>query len=173
MRHKRAAWLLCAALVVVACGGGDDERIQQTSLSFKGDAGDYISQGKSGFFTDATGTVSTTYENGYFRTRFQGPNLSYWWYLDLASPNGEALVPGTYNDAWRAPLRNGNNGLEFSGDGRGCNTVFGKFNVLEVGYDTTGRLNRFAADFEQRCETVTSPLVRGSIRINSAIAATY
>ena len=174
MSSLRTLMLVAATLLLTACGGGgDDDNVPRTTLSFQGAAGDYISQGKSTAVSEATGTVSTTYETGYFRTRFQALDLAYWWYLDLASPNGEPLQPGAYGDAWRASFRNGHNGLDFGGDGRGCNEVFGKFEVLEIGYDSTGRLNRFAADFEQRCETVTSPLLRGSVRINSTIAPRY
>jgi hypothetical protein len=168
-------WMLVGAtLLLIACGGGGgDDNTPRTTLSFRGAAGDYISQGKAIAVSDATGTVFTTYEAGYFRTRFQALDLSYWWHLDVASPNGEPLQPGIYRDAWRASFRNGHNGLDFSGDGRGCNEVFGEFEVLEIGYDSTGRLNRFAADFAQRCETITSPLLRGSVRINSSIAPRY
>ena len=164
---------LIAASCVVACGGGDDPVVARTTISYRGATGDYISQGQSAKHSDADSTVSTTYSAGYFRTQFFAADLSHTWSLDLASPNGEPLVAGTYADAWRTAFRNGHNGLDFYGNGRGCNEVFGSFLVLEIGYDSAGRLNRFAADFEQRCETVTSPLLRGSVRINSEIASTY
>jgi hypothetical protein len=175
----RVASAALVASSLAACGGGDDDptppAAPQTAISYRGTVGDYISQGRSGKVTDAGFTVTTTYEAGYFRTQFFSSSSppTTWWILDIASPNGEPLAPGRYIDAWRASFRNGHNGLDFFGDGRGCNTVFGSFTVLEIGYDTMGRLNRFAADFEQRCESVTSPLVYGSVRINSAIALTY
>lgn len=177
-RVRRAgAWQvlgLVATLFVAGCGGGgDDPPPPRTTISFRGATGDYISQGQSAKYSDVDSTVSTTYASGYFRASFNALDLSHGWSIDLASPNGEPLVPGTYVDAWRAAFRNGHNGVDFYGDGRGCNQVFGSFVVLEIGYDTTGRLNRFAADFQQRCETVTSPQLSGSVRINSAIPPTY
>ncbi|WP_129449635.1 hypothetical protein [Methylibium sp. Pch-M] len=175
VRQGRGMKALClvATLFVAGCGGGGDDQPPRTTISFRGATGDYISQGESAKYSDVDSTVSTTYSAGYFRASFEAPDLSHRWSIDLASPNGEPLVPGTYVDAWRAAFRNGHNGVDFYGDGRGCNEVFGSFIVLEIGYDSTGRLNRFAADFEQRCETVTSPQLRGSVRINSTISPTY
>lgn len=174
MRLDRSAIALSTCLVIAACGGGGDSPpLPRTAISYRGQAADYISQGHAAAYDDSTATVRTTYNAGYFRTQFMLPNAAHWWNLDLATPNGEPLVPGAYIDAWRASFRNGHNGLDFFGDGRGCNEVFGSFVVLEIGFDTTGRMNRFAADFDQRCETVTSPKLQGSVRINSSIPLNY
>jgi hypothetical protein len=43
-------------------------------------------------------------------------------------------------------------GLSVSGDGRGCNTLTGRFEVLEAVYRSSGDVVSFAADFEQHCE---------------------
>lgn len=175
MQLLRPIWLVqavLATLVQVGCGGSDDGQ-PRTVLSYRGSTGDYISQGNSANFTDATSTVITTYDAGYFHTQFMGPSASHFWTLDIASPDGGQLQPGTYVDAWRAGFRDGHNGLDFGGDGRGCNRIFGSFVILEIGFDLTGHLNRFAADFEQRCESLTAPPVRGSVRINSAFGLPY
>jgi uncharacterized repeat protein (TIGR01451 family) len=56
-------------------------------------------------------------------------------------------------------------GLDVSGDGRGCNTLTGKFLVLDATYVGT-TVQSFAANFEQHCEGQTIPLY-GAIRFNS------
>ena len=42
-------------------------------------------------------------------------------------------------------------GITLSGDGRGCNTLKGRFEVLDVAYGSDGTVQRFAADFVQHC----------------------
>jgi hypothetical protein len=60
-------------------------------------------------------------------------------------------------------------GLAIAGNGRGCNQDFGQFTVLDIVYDASGNVSRFAADFEQHCETPTAPALVGAIRYNSDV----
>jgi hypothetical protein len=88
--------------------------------------------------------------------------------LDLAAPRGERLQPGTYEGVRRFPSHTDDRaGLGVSSEGRGCNTLAGRFVVLEATYDAGGQIERFAADFEQRCDEGL-PLL-GSVRFNSAV----
>ena len=59
-------------------------------------------------------------------------------------------------------------GLDISGMSRGCNTLTGRFVVLEVEYAGED-VTRFAADFEQHCENQDAALF-GAIRYNSTIS---
>lgn len=59
-------------------------------------------------------------------------------------------------------------GLSFSGNGRGCNRLTGRFDVLEAVYGLSGQVVSFAADFEQHCEGGT-PALYGQIRYNSNV----
>jgi hypothetical protein len=58
-------------------------------------------------------------------------------------------------------------GLSAAGDEPGCNGVGGRFVVLEAAYDRAGQIERFAADFAQRCDA-GRPLI-GSVRFNSDV----
>ncbi len=50
------------------------------------------------------------------------------WFLHLAAPAGQELLPGVYEGATRWPFQDPSTpGLDFSGDGRGCNTLTGRF----------------------------------------------
>ena len=89
------------------------------------------------------------------------------WTLEFSSPQGAALSAGRYDaatrDAFRSPLKPG---LDISGASRGCNTLWGRFFVHEYAVDSSGQVQRFAADFEQHCDDQT-PALLGSIRFNS------
>ncbi|HAJ59367.1 MAG TPA: hypothetical protein DCP31_08920 [Cyanobacteria bacterium UBA8543] len=127
-----------------------------TFLSFSSEPGDYIGAGASATFTRDDGyfRVSNNFDNGvsvsFSDFPFAGNNF---WSLDLAPPGGTALAPGTYEAATRFPFQAPSEpGLSFSGNGRGCNTLTGRFNVQNIAYDSYGEPARFQADFEQHCE---------------------
>ncbi len=61
-------------------------------------------------------------------------------------------------------------GLDVSGEGRGCNTLSGRFVVRDVAYGPGGDVQRFAADFEQHCEEGPRALT-GSMLYRSGDAA--
>jgi hypothetical protein len=73
---------------------------------------------------------------------------------------GAALEVGSYTDAQRASFADeGHPGLDIGGDGRGCNTISGDFDITAFEYDCfvsasspTLHLRRFAATFEQHCD---------------------
>ncbi len=130
-----------------------------TFIIFESQPGDYIGQGQSTTFTDVTGTGQA----GSAVVSFQGGGYSY----RFESDNGP-LLPGAYENATRYPFNlNGIPGLDVSGNGRGCNRLTGRFNVLEISYDLAGDLATAAIDFEQHCEDRV-PAVFGFIRYNSS-----
>jgi hypothetical protein len=86
-----------------------------------------------------------------------------WWDVELSSQQlGTPLAVGTYTNAQRAAFATaGHPGLDVSGDGRGCNTVAGDFQIHDIVWDTAG-LRKLNASFHQRCEAGTSVL-RGMV----------
>jgi hypothetical protein len=127
-----------------------------TFLSFTSELGDYIGGGASTTFTHNDGyfRVSNNFDNGvsigFSDFAFGGNNF---WSLNLAAPGQTALVPGAYEGATRFPFQSSAEpGLDFSGNGRGCNTLTGRFNVQNIVYDSYGEPASFQADFEQHCE---------------------
>lgn len=139
-----------------------------TFLYLKSEPGDYIGLGKEqtlttddGIFT-ATGSVS----EGVVTVSFEGTSR---WDLNFAAPGGEVLQPGSYENAacypFQSPIQPG---LSVYGDGRGCNTLTGSFDILEISYTLEGEIERFAANFEQHCEG-NEPALFGSIRYNASV----
>jgi hypothetical protein len=130
--------------------------------------GDYIGGGIDQTFTDADGvfTPSRNFDNGVSIYFNGGPH---WWYLDFAAPMDAPLAPGVYEGATRWPFQSpASPGLSVSGEGRGCNTLTGRLEVLEVEYGAGGEVLRFAATFEQHCEGA-APALLGSILFNSTL----
>ncbi|MBW3576111.1 MAG: thrombospondin type 3 repeat-containing protein, partial [Actinobacteria bacterium] len=149
-------------------GMGDacDATFTHTWLRFDSDAGDYIGQGidHTWYLYDAQFTASRERES--VRVLFDGGRTT--WRLEFAGADGARLGPGAYEQAGRYPYQSpGAPGLTVAGSGRACNTITGRFDVLEVLYALDGSVRRFAADFEQHCEG-NAPALRGSIRYDAS-----
>jgi hypothetical protein len=139
-------------------------------LAYRSAPGDYIGLGMAHLFryADASWDTEVEHENGTNQVRItinQGPFSGVDWSLHLAAPSGQPLVPGTYESAARWPFQPaGSPGLAFSGDGRGCNKVTGRFVVIEAVYGPGNTLLRFHATFEQHCEGGAAALM-GEVRV--------
>src|SRR5436305_111228 len=68
--------------------------------------------------------------------------------LFLVEPNSSLPTVGAYN-ATRWPFMGSGAGLDFSGNGRGDNTLTGSFNVLQADYDASGKIAAFAVNWTQ------------------------
>jgi len=163
---RRFLVLLPICLFVIAA----DARASVTSLLLTGDPGDYISGGRTYFYTPADGlfTVNRNYHNGVSLS-FHTPSYSHWWYVDFSAPGQQSLAVGVYSGALRFPFEGSQAGLDVSGDGRGCNTLQATFEVKEVTYGSSGAVLSFWATFEQHCEGF-APAARGEIRYNATVA---
>ena len=133
----------------------------RTRWQMSGDAGDYISQGRSYTYTPQMGARM----GGGGTETYASMGADYgddWWGARFQAPKGQILLPGkTYTGATRYPFNSGNAGLDVSGSGRGCNTLTGQFTVHEATYDN-GILTGFRISFEQHCEGAT-PALRGEL----------
>jgi hypothetical protein len=140
-----------------------------TFLYMNSQAGDYIGGGTEQLYTSADSSISGSLPQGgdYFSaSAIQGP-YTHWWYVNIAAPPGQPLAVGSYTGAVRAPFRPpGTPGVDVFGDGRGCNTLTGQFDVDELSYAPTGELLVFDATFEQHCEGGAAALF-GRIRIQN------
>jgi hypothetical protein len=157
--------VLAVATLLISTSGA---YAQTTLLSLNSQPGDYIGQGQQRTWTAADGWFSaqSNFDNGVSLS-FSGNDPSVWWYLDFAAPGNLRLAPGVYEQATRFPFQQATApGLNVSGEGRGCNTLTGRFEVLEATYGPSGEVLTFAADFEQHCEG-GGPALSGSIRYNA------
>jgi hypothetical protein len=135
------------------------------SLVFSGDPGDYISGGQTYNYQEyVTGAASS--DNNSVSVNAILPNYDHWWYLNMAAPAGQKLVPGSYVGAVRYPFQEGGPGFDLSGDGRGCNTSQSTFTVTQAVYGAYGYLQDFEATYEQHCEGM-EPALMGSVSIHN------
>jgi hypothetical protein len=123
--------------------------------------GDYIGQGKSYWYSGDELTVRRSDRGVQINV---GPVGG--WTLQFGGPRGHFLEVGEYLDAKRYPFSDDSPGIEFTGNGRGCNQIAGKFAVWEL--EVKGNeVVRLAIDFVQRCEQ-TGPPLSGMLRFNSS-----
>src|SRR5262245_45733312 len=176
--------VLAAALSLTAAVGGllvagtaHAQTVATGSLSFSGNPGDYISQGKSYSYStskgDALDVSSST--GGTVRISVNAYNGD-WWSLDFDAPGtpdrpvpgqSAVLAPGTYTGAHRYPFNGNGPGLDLSGEGRGCNELTGSFTIIKAVFGSQGYVQAFDATFEQHCEG-GNPAARGEVHISNA-----
>jgi hypothetical protein len=77
----------------------------------------------------------------------------YWWDLEFSSRElNQPLMAQVYNNAERAPFASpGHPGIDIGGDGRGCNTITGRFQIEDLTMSGS-TIQSFTATFEQHCE---------------------
>jgi len=131
-------------------------------IFFNGDANDYIFNGTE---TITLGQWSASYSSSEVHVSVTPSDSSQglWWdlYFD-SSQLGMPLMTQVYLKAERWPFESpGHPGLDVSGDGRGCNTVTGSFQIEDLTV-TGSSLTSFTATFEHHCEG-GSAAVRGCV----------
>ena len=134
---------------------------ETATLHYESEPGDYIGQGETRTYTEQDGIfrIFRTFGNGV-EVNFQNGE---WWYLNFEAPFANELDAGYYPNAQRWPFQDEDKpGLDFSGDGRGCNTLTGEFTVNEAVFDWFGVPRKFSATLEQHCEGA-DPALYGSI----------
>jgi hypothetical protein len=79
-------------------------------------------------------------------------NGSWWWFEFSALRMDVPLMPGIYEMAERYPFESAQRpGMDVTGDGRGCNTIQGRFQVHE--YARSGAsIESLTVSFEQHCD---------------------
>ena len=135
----------------------------------KSDSGDYIGQGQTYTYTQATAILTVSATGGLLTV---GVNGYQQWTGDFQAMNTlTQLQPGFYSGLTRYPFHNSViGGLSWYGDGRGCNTLKGWFAIDNVTYDN-GTLTAIDLRFEQNCEGGTTAL-HGAIHWTSSDTTT-
>lgn len=132
-------------------------------LFFDGDPFDFIHPGTD---TIQLGSWNASVTNGEYLTINVYPADSSqggWWSTVFSSAAlDQPLQAQVYDGAERAAFAPpGHPGLDVYGDGRGCNTVAGRFQVFDVQI-SGDTVNAFTATFEQACEGGSTKL-RGCV----------
>jgi hypothetical protein len=122
------------------------------------DSGDYIGGGRTYTYT------SFSVAGGGAQLGVNVNAGSEWWNGNFVAMVGVTpLQPGYYPNLNRYPFNNPmEGGLDWSGTGRGCNTLTGWFAVDDIVYDG-GSLQSVLLRFEQHCEG-GGPALHGQIK---------
>jgi len=81
-----------------------------------------------------------------------GQENGLWWDFEFSTLRmGVPLMPGIYEMAERYPFESADRpGIDVTGDGRGCNTISGRYQVHE--YERAGASIGLTVSFEQHCD---------------------
>jgi hypothetical protein len=135
------------------------------SLSFRSEPGDYVGQGQRLRYTNGRDSVFHARRGPLGVSVTVLPYAGPVWTVRLAAPGHRPPSPGVYEGAMRNPFEApGAPGLDFSGDGRGCNKLSGRFTVSKARYGPQGLIRHLRANFEQHCEGA-APALRGEVRV--------
>ncbi len=137
-----------------------------SSLLLDSEPDDYVGQGQLRFYTRDDGELRAFSDASTARVSFQSSDGSHSWSLDFAAPAGQELGIGVFPGATRYPLQDPSApGMDIGGDGRGCNTLTGSFEVMQIEVGAHGALDVLWVTFEQHCEGA-APALRGEVRYN-------
>ena len=130
-------------------------------MHFQSDTGDYIGGGVLKVWTIKESDFAVGGTNSYLRASVSG--LGDMWYLNFRAPSNGHLEPGLFTSAERAPFVTGKApGIEIFGDGRGCNTLSGRFQIKSLTWTQAATVAEMDILFEQHCEGMT-PALRGEL----------
>lgn len=133
----------------------------QTDIQLYSQAGDRIGEGKTYQFSksDKDYNINTSGHNNHLSIEY---NPSGYWNFDFAASDKNPLTEGYYPNASRYTRAVLTNALYAHTSQRVCNSVMGRFDVLEF----DAQQKRYAIDFEQQCDGA-QPALYGAIRIHS------
>lgn len=124
--------------------------------------GDFIGQGKNYLYTQGNAALNLTVNGAAIALSINGKET---WQANFAPSNSfSKVLVGTYNkltDYQTRDLTVG--GLSWSGEGRVCSSLNGKYTVDKAVYDADGKLTDLDMTFEQTCVGNAQGTLRGKI----------
>jgi len=166
---QKLSQLLRSTLCAFVFVGSGSALAGQNVLFYSSQPGDFIGQGREVTITGAQAIfTATSPKPGLARVVLTTPDPSQLWALAITSADGSPLVPGSYEGAELVLTQIGRPGLGFVVEDRTCDTVTGRFDVLEIVTNGFGGVVQLAVNFEQHCNGAVAALF-GQIRFNSDI----
>ncbi len=175
LREHRLIWFLALASALVGCGTGSTNGQSPTTqpsanlVSLQSDPGDYIGAGQSYSYTQIEAQITVSAAGNRLYISIIGDQN---WTGYFQVPNTlSQLQTGYYGDLQRYPFHDpAKGGLDWSGEGRGCNDLTGWMAIDNVAY-VDGVLTAIDLRFEQHCEN-SSAALHGQIHWSSNDATT-
>lgn len=158
---------LLILLLIGLAGPGPSATAGDNLLVLDSEPGDWLGQGDSHVFHSGDGTFSSLYTvRRGFRVRFEGSG--HWWTIEGSAGRSRRVTPGAYVPALDGAPSFGDTlpSLDVGGDGRGCNSGYGLFDVRQIAYDAGGTVSRLHLLFEYHCDDKT-PALTGELRLDA------
>lgn len=131
-------------------------------LYLNGEPGDLVHPGVE---TLQQGQWSAEASSTHVGISYNGLSPGVFWTLDFSSeqlPGSPPLTAQIYPNATRWPFEApGEPGESINGNGVGCNTYTGQFQIKEITFEA-GTLKTFTASFQESCDNL-GPLLRGCV----------
>ncbi len=166
MRLLRSSLAALFGTAVIACSGSDKPTGPPSPpptpnyIRLQSDPGDYVGAGRNYDYSHANTVITLNASLTHLSFNLQGDQ---WWYGEFQLPNTTSRwQPGVYADAQRYPFNDpARPGIDWTGEGRGCNTQAGSLTVDSVTY-AADSLKQVDLTFEQHCEGAI-PALHGTI----------
>jgi hypothetical protein len=129
-------------------------------VRLQSDQGDYVGQGKTYLYTPDNATITLAGSGNLILINIHGDTD--WSGSFKASDSSSQFMLGTYSGLQRYLFHDSTvGGLDWGGDGRGCNTLLGSMVIDKISY-VYQTISAVDLHFEQHCEGAT-PALRGEI----------
>ncbi len=170
----RASLAALFGSAVIACSGSDKltgppnpppaPPPTPNYIRLQSDPGDWVGAGGNYDYSQANTAITLNANLTHLSFNLRGDQ---WWYGEFQLPNTTSrMQPGTYANAQRYPFNDPDHpGIDWTGEGRGCNTQAGSFTIDSVTY-AADVLKQVDLSFEQHCEGAT-PALHGAIHWRS------
>jgi hypothetical protein len=130
--------------------------------------GEYIGGGVAREWDSRSGSVTISGGGTEIDISVSGGTSASAFTMTFAAPPGQSLGVGSYEGAQRTPFRQaGRPGIDIYGEGRGCNTVTGRFDILDMAA-AGAATSRLWLVYEHHCEGGPRSLF-GEVRINEPL----
>ena len=130
--------------------------------------GEYIGGSGAREWDSRSGSVTMSGSTGEIQVQVSGGSSGDNFLMTFAAPPGQPLKVGSYEGAQRTPFRKpGRPGIDIHGEGRGCNEVTGRFDILDMA-GVGGGASRLWLVYEHHCEGGPKSLF-GEVRINQPL----
>ena len=166
MRIAPLALLLALVMAAPAAASFPDNSAVMLSS-----VGEWVTGGVPRAYDDRNATLTLTGTSGDVTLQIAGGDGSKF-SMEFAAKPGTSLQPGVYKNVERAAFRSANRaGMDISGNGHGCNTITGWFEVKDFAVDSTGQVQRLQILYEQHCDGLP-PAIFGEVRYGEPAGVT-
>jgi len=162
VRIPRWASALVLVLVLAAPCTAQAAVPEPASVTIVSETGDQIGAGADRLFA-AAHAVAVTGTRAHLRVevKYQGE----WFTFNFAPPPKQRLADGEYAGAEGYPVNvPWTPAISVSGNGRGCDHYYGRFDIRDVAFKPNGEVERLWALYEQHCGDPNAPGLFGEIR---------